>query len=207
MKNPSALIPEFELNKDSGLVVLPDGNTFSVTSTEMGFLETYPLRTKTFISPSQLLDIITPDGPWQDEDAIKVIDILVKRLNRKAGCEYFTSGYHNEDYLDSKTMIGNLVIDYDQKVVSCEGVSIHLTPTEFSIIQSLAKVSPNPISIKEKWQSSNKGRTLPSSEIKVYVRRIRSKLDRTSSTATIITHSRFGYKLAVMGKTGESSGL
>ena len=206
MKTPFALIPEFELNKNSSLVTLPDGTTFGVTSTEMSFLEIYPLRTKTFISPGQLMDIITPDGPWQDEDALKIIDVFVKRLNRKAGCEYFTSGYHHEDYHSSKTMIGNLVIDSDQKAISCEGVSIHLTPSEFSIIQNLAKFSPNPISIKERWQTNRKGETFPASEIKVYVRRIRSKLIKTGSTAVIVTHRGFGYKLAVIDTTDKKVG-
>jgi two-component system KDP operon response regulator KdpE len=100
----------------------------------------------------------------------------------------------------SVVRLGDLEVDLaDQRVIR-DGVPVHLTPTEFALLRELA-VNPGKLLthaqlLRRVW---GPGYETETEYVRVYVRRLRAKLEADDKAPLILTQPRAGYRLA----TGE----
>jgi two-component system KDP operon response regulator KdpE len=93
--------------------------------------------------------------------------------------------------------VGDLVIDLEMSLVSRAGEVVHLTPTEFALLRELAvnrgKLLTHAQLLRRVWGA---GYATETEYVRVYVRRLRAKLESGGGPPVIITHQRAGYRLA-----------
>jgi two-component system OmpR family response regulator/two-component system copper resistance phosphate regulon response regulator CusR len=98
----------------------------------------------------------------------------------------------------SRLEIGPLVLDLALRRVQREGQEIALTPTEFSLLEFLARFPDQVVSrrmlCEHLWDASWEGVT---NVIEVHMTRLRSKLDRPFATPLIGTVRGQGYRFQV----------
>jgi two-component system, OmpR family, KDP operon response regulator KdpE len=91
--------------------------------------------------------------------------------------------------------VGDLVIDLAGQQVSRGGVAVHLTPTEFALLRELAinrgKLLSHAHLLRRVW---GRGYETETEYVRVYVRRLRAKLE-TDGTPLIVTQPRAGYRI------------
>jgi two-component system, OmpR family, KDP operon response regulator KdpE len=96
----------------------------------------------------------------------------------------------------SSITIGDVVIDLDAKAVHKAGERIQLTPTEFSLLRYLALHAGTLLSyeqlLREVWGS---GYETSREYVRVYVGRLRAKLEDPDGPPLIVTEPRAGYRL------------
>jgi DNA-binding response OmpR family regulator len=97
----------------------------------------------------------------------------------------------------SQTVIGDLVIDYDARQVCMRGESVHLTTSEYGILQLLARQPGKAYSRAEimtsLWDESPVG---DERAIDVHVHNMREKLEADPKNPEyILTVRGFGYRL------------
>src|SRR5580692_5800571 len=94
-------------------------------------------------------------------------------------------------------VIGDIVIDLALQQVRRNGQPIHLTPTEFALLRELAvnrgKLLTHAHLLRRVW---GHGYETETEYLRVYVRRLRAKLEAENSTPLILTQPRAGYRLA-----------
>jgi len=95
--------------------------------------------------------------------------------------------------------VGELKIDFDRRAVSIAGRLVELTPKEYDILHCLAinagRVVPHERLLAFVWGSSSLESDVD--QLKVHMRHLREKLERTPSVPTyLITVRGVGYKLA-----------
>jgi len=92
-------------------------------------------------------------------------------------------------------VVSDLVINLADQQVSRNGTAIHLTPTEFALLRELAlnrgKLLSHAHLLRRVW---GPGYETETEYIRVYIRRLRAKLE-TSSTPLIVTQPRAGYRI------------
>jgi two-component system KDP operon response regulator KdpE len=97
---------------------------------------------------------------------------------------------------DSRIEIGDVVIDLDAQLVTSAGKAVHLTPTEFALLRELAlnrgRLLSHATLLRRVW---GVGYETETEYIRVYVRRLRAKLEPPGSAPLIITEPRAGYRL------------
>jgi two-component system KDP operon response regulator KdpE len=97
---------------------------------------------------------------------------------------------------DPRIEIGDLVIDLDAQLVTSAGKAVHLTPTEFALLRELAlnrgRLLSHATLLRRVW---GVGYETETEYIRVYVRRLRAKLEPPGSPPLIITEPRAGYRL------------
>jgi two-component system, OmpR family, KDP operon response regulator KdpE len=90
-----------------------------------------------------------------------------------------------------------LEIDLAGQQVSRNGEALHLTPTEFSLLRELAanrgKVLTHAQLLRRVW---GPGYETETEYVRVYVRRLRAKLEAEGGSALILTQARVGYRMA-----------
>jgi DNA-binding response OmpR family regulator len=91
--------------------------------------------------------------------------------------------------------IGNLEIDFDQRLVWRDGELVKLSPTEFALLQELAlhsgKILTHETLLKRVWGTEYRSE---SEYVRVYIGRLRRKLeDDPSQPAHILTEPGIGY--------------
>jgi two-component system, OmpR family, KDP operon response regulator KdpE len=93
--------------------------------------------------------------------------------------------------------VGDVEIDLGRRRVTRAGVDIHLTPTEFALLRELAvdrgKLLSHADLLRRVWGAGYQTET---EYVRVYVRRLRAKLEVEGSPPLIITAPRAGYRLA-----------
>ena len=93
--------------------------------------------------------------------------------------------------------IGELVIDLSMQQVIVAGRPVHLTPTEFALLRELAtnrgKLLTHAHLLRRVW---GHGYETETEYVRVYVRRLRAKLEADGSTPLILTQPRAGYRFA-----------
>ncbi|WP_223691270.1 response regulator transcription factor [Leifsonia poae] len=93
--------------------------------------------------------------------------------------------------------ISGLVVDLSKQQVSREGVAIHLTPTEFALLRELAlqpgMLLSHAFLLRQVW---GPGYETETEYLRVYVRRLRSKLEVGGQPTLILTEPRAGYRFA-----------
>jgi two-component system, OmpR family, KDP operon response regulator KdpE len=93
--------------------------------------------------------------------------------------------------------IGQLEIDLANQQVRREGAAVHLTPTEFALLRELAinrgKLLTHAHLLRRVW---GRGYETETEYVRVYVRRLRAKLETDGSEPLILTQPRAGYRIA-----------
>jgi len=93
--------------------------------------------------------------------------------------------------------IGDIEIDLAAQLVRVSGEQVHLTPTEFALLRELAlnqgKLLSRAHLLRRVW---GRGYETETEYVRVYIRRLRAKLERPGSPPLIITQPRAGYRIA-----------
>jgi two-component system KDP operon response regulator KdpE len=101
---------------------------------------------------------------------------------------------------DSQPVItaGDVVIDLDAQLVTLAGEVVRLTPTEFALLRELALHAGTVVShatlLGRVW---GPGYATETEYTRVYVRRLRAKLEPPGSPPLIVTEHRIGYRFVV----------
>jgi two-component system, OmpR family, KDP operon response regulator KdpE len=93
--------------------------------------------------------------------------------------------------------IGQLEIDLASQQVRRGGAPVHLTPTEFALLRELAinrgKLLTHAHLLRRVW---GRGYETETEYIRVYIRRLRAKLEPDAAAPVILTQPRAGYRIA-----------
>jgi two-component system, OmpR family, KDP operon response regulator KdpE len=93
--------------------------------------------------------------------------------------------------------IGDIEIDLAGQLVRLSGEQVHLTPTEVALLRELAlnrgKLLSRAHLLRRVW---GRGYETETEYVRVYIRRLRAKLERPGSPPLIITQPRAGYRIA-----------
>jgi two-component system, OmpR family, KDP operon response regulator KdpE len=97
----------------------------------------------------------------------------------------------------SVIIIGDLRIDLTAQRVHRAGTEVHLTPTEFALLRELAinqgKLLSRTHLLRRVW---GRGYETETEYVRVYIRRLRAKLEPPGSVPLILTQPRAGYRIA-----------
>jgi two-component system, OmpR family, KDP operon response regulator KdpE len=92
--------------------------------------------------------------------------------------------------------VGDVVIDLEAQLVTRGGEAVHLTPTEFALLRELAlnrgRLLSHATLLRRVW---GRGYETETEYTRVYVRRLRSKLESPEGPPLIVTEPRAGYRL------------
>jgi two-component system, OmpR family, KDP operon response regulator KdpE len=93
--------------------------------------------------------------------------------------------------------IGDVEIDLVGQLVRLGGQEVHLTPTEFALLRELAlnrgKLLSRAHLLRRVW---GRGYETETEYVRVYIRRLRAKLEPPGSAPLILTQPRAGYRIA-----------
>jgi len=97
----------------------------------------------------------------------------------------------------TKITIGQLEIDLASQQVRRDGAPVHLTPTEFALLRELAinrgKLLTHAHLLRRVW---GRGYETETEYVRVYIRRLRAKLEPHGADPVILTQPRAGYRIA-----------
>ena len=93
--------------------------------------------------------------------------------------------------------LGDLIVDLSAQQVTRGGQAVHLTPTEFALLRELAvnrgKLLTHAHLLRRVW---GHGYETETEYVRVYVRRLRAKLETDGGAPIIPTQPRAGYRIA-----------
>ena len=93
--------------------------------------------------------------------------------------------------------VGDVVVDLAGQRVTRRGQPVHLTPTEFALLRELAlnpgKLLTHAHLLRRVW---GPGYETETEYVRVYVRRLRAKLENPDGPPLILTQPRAGYRIA-----------
>jgi two-component system, OmpR family, KDP operon response regulator KdpE len=93
--------------------------------------------------------------------------------------------------------VGDLTVDLSAQQVTRAGRAVHLTPTEFALLRELAvnrgKLLTHAHLLRRVW---GHGYETETEYVRVYVRRLRAKLETDGAAPVILTQPRAGYRIA-----------
>jgi two-component system KDP operon response regulator KdpE len=93
-------------------------------------------------------------------------------------------------------LVRNVQIDLDNQLVTKDGELVHLTPTEFALLREFAiapgKLLSHAALLRKVW---GPGYETETEYTRVYVRRLRAKLEDPDGPPLIVTEPRAGYRL------------
>jgi len=96
----------------------------------------------------------------------------------------------------TKLTFGAVVVDLDAQLVTKDGRGVHLTPTEFALLRELAlapgKLLTHATLLRRVW---GPGYETETEYTRVYVRRLRAKLEDPDGPPLIATEPRAGYRM------------
>jgi two-component system KDP operon response regulator KdpE len=102
----------------------------------------------------------------------------------------------DEQNTPSRLNVGDVVVDLEAQQVTKAGEPVHLTPTEFALLRELAlnpgKLLTHAMLLRRVW---GPGYETETEYTRVYVRRLRAKLESPDGPALITTEPRAGYRL------------
>ena len=94
-----------------------------------------------------------------------------------------------------RIVAGDVVIDLDARLVTKGPTRVHLTPTEFSLLRELAvhrgALQTHATLLRNVWGPGYERET---EYLRVYVRRLRAKLEGDDAEPLIVTEPRLGYR-------------
>ncbi len=182
--------------------MLPDLTPFKITPIESELLRTFKIRERINLNATQIVEGVTAESDWTDSEAVDLVELLVQRLNRRLGAPIFKSGFVKSVNHSAVITIGNLTIDNNQKFVKVDGRKIHFTRIEFCVLYSMARISPSVLSPSDTWHPDDESPSRTADDLKVYIRRLRVKLQKAGSTAKIANARGFGYSIQLTESTG-----
>jgi two-component system KDP operon response regulator KdpE len=98
----------------------------------------------------------------------------------------------------SSFQIGDVLVDLEAQQVTKSGEPVHLTPTEFALLRELVlnpgKLLTHAMLLRRVW---GPGYETETEYTRVYVRRLRAKLENPDGPPMIATEPRAGYRLVV----------
>jgi two-component system KDP operon response regulator KdpE len=101
-----------------------------------------------------------------------------------------------EERTETTVEIGDIVIDLAGRRVTRGGVDVHLTPTEFALLRELAvdrgKLLSHADLLRRVWGAGYQTET---EYVRVYIRRLRAKLEVDGAPPLIVNQPRAGYRL------------
>jgi two-component system KDP operon response regulator KdpE len=104
----------------------------------------------------------------------------------------------DEQSAPSTLCVGDVVVDLEAQQVTKAGEPVHLTPTEFALLRELAlnpgKLLTHAMLLRRVW---GPGYETETEYTRVYIRRLRAKLENADGPALITTEPRAGYRLVV----------
>ena len=96
---------------------------------------------------------------------------------------------------DGPLVFGDLEVDLDARQVTRAGVAVRLTPTEFALLREFAtnpgKLLSHAALLRRVW---GPGYATETEYTRVYVRRLRAKLEQAEGPPLIVTEPRAGYR-------------
>jgi len=102
-----------------------------------------------------------------------------------------------QDAAPLRVEVGDLVVDLEMREVKLAGETVHLTPTEFALLRELAvnrgKLLTHAQLLRRVW---GPGYETETEYVRVYVRRLRAKLESPGGPPVIVTQPRAGYRFA-----------
>ncbi|MDQ1475425.1 MAG: two-component system, OmpR family, operon response regulator KdpE [Actinomycetota bacterium] len=100
---------------------------------------------------------------------------------------------------------GSVTVDLEARLVTKHGRPVHLTPTEFALLRELAlapgRLLTHSVLLRAVW---GPGYETATEYTRVYIRRLRAKLEDGDEHALIATEPRAGYRMALPTTTGAS---
>jgi two-component system KDP operon response regulator KdpE len=124
--------------------------------------------------------------PFSIEELLARITATLRR-SRPAGTDQAAA---------TSVVINDLTIDLTRQRVTRAGVDIHLTPTEFALLRELAtdrgKLLSHADLLRRVWGAGYQTET---EYVRVYIRRLRAKLEVDGEAPLIINQPRAGYRL------------
>ncbi|MEY2589544.1 MAG: two-component system, OmpR family, operon response regulator KdpE [Acidimicrobiaceae bacterium] len=94
---------------------------------------------------------------------------------------------------------GSISVDLDAQLVTKHGQPVHLTPTEFALLRELVlspgKLLTHATLLRNVW---GPGYETATEYTRVYIRRLRAKLEDPDAPALIATEPRAGYRMALL---------
>ena len=107
----------------------------------------------------------------------------------------------------AKIAIGGLSINLTSKKVRLAGAEVRLTPTEFALLRELAvnrgKLLSRAYLLRQVWGHGYEAET---EYIRVYISRLRAKLEPPGSQPLIVTRQRAGYLIPAEGRSTAGAG-
>ena len=102
----------------------------------------------------------------------------------------------NEEVTPSRVELGDVAVDLEAQQVTKDGEPVHLTPTEFALLRELVlnpgKLMTHAMLLRRVW---GPGYETETEYTRVYVRRLRAKLENDDGPTLIATEPRAGYRL------------
>jgi two-component system KDP operon response regulator KdpE len=99
--------------------------------------------------------------------------------------------------VEAPLTFGAVTVDLDAQLVTKDGAPVHLTPTEFALLRELAlapgKLLTHAALLRSVW---GPGYETSTEYTRVYVRRLRAKLEDPDGPPLIVTEPRAGYRMA-----------
>jgi two-component system, OmpR family, KDP operon response regulator KdpE len=100
----------------------------------------------------------------------------------------------------SSVTVGDVIVDLEAQRVTKGGTAVHLTPTEFALLRELVlnpgKLLTHAMLLRRVW---GPGYETETEYTRVYIRRLRAKLESPDGPALITTEPRAGYRLVEPG--------
>jgi len=152
------------------------------------------------------LGIIVVSARWDESDKVRALNLGADDyLTKPFGIEELLARMHAtlrrsrpgpQDTQLSTITVNDLVIDLGAQLVTKAGTPVRLTPTEFALLRELVTHRGSLVShatlLRRVW---GPGYATHTEYIRVYMRRLRAKLESPDEPPLIITEPRSGYRL------------
>ena len=124
------------------------------------------------------------------------IDELLARITALLRRSRIGGDHNPQDGAGPRLTFGGVTIDLEAQLVTRDGTPVHLTPTEFALLRELAlapgKLQSHAQLLRNVW---GPGYETATEYTRVYVRRLRAKLEDPDGPPLIVTEPRAGYRM------------